>query len=195
MDIQKIVKGIKSNSEEENRSAIQAIYTQYKLFTEKEVEEITPSIVYYLWKLPKFSVQKDFVLELLANTDEKLRLMLFRHLIREWDTIQLVRMDKFYYLVKRILEYYPLDIETVSYLFDVTHNIGLRSFIVRCVVDRITEIEPELEDFLAEFTSKCPPALLFSLKSLRFSKEVALKYAGSREVRERNRLALYSMIK
>jgi len=195
MNIQKIIEDIKINDEEINKNAIQTIYENYKLLSEENIVDIIPSIIYYLWKLPKFSVQKEFILELLNNTDERLRFGLFKHLIEKWDEIQLVRMDKFYYLIKRILEYYSLNIETIPYLFDITHNTGLRTFIIRCIVDRLIDIDEEIETFLIEFTSKCPPALLFSLKSLKFKKEIALKYAKNKGIGKRNRLALYSMIK
>lgn len=195
MDVSAISNGIRSNDEEIGRSSIQTIYTHYKLLTEKDIVELVPSIIYYLWKLPKFPVQKDFVLELLGNTDEVMRRALFKYLIETWDDIQLVRMDKFYYLIRKILEYYPSDIDTMLYLFNVTHNLGIRTFIVRCVVERLADIDAETEEFLAEFTSGCPPALLLSLRSLRFSKETVMKHAKKKNTNKRNRIALYSMIK
>lgn len=195
MNIQRIIEDIRTNDEDRNRNAMQSLYTEYSFMTEKDIVELVPSIIYYLWKLPKFSVQRKFIVELLDGTDEVMRVALLKHVISIWDEIQLVRMDKFYYLIKKLLEYYPLDIKNISYLFNVTHNIEIKAFIVRCIVDRLSSIDEDLEDFLAEFTSKCLPAILFSLESLRFRKEIALKYATSREVGKKNRLALYSMIK
>lgn len=195
MDIEAVVRDIKANDDAVSRDAVQTIYTHYGNLSEEEVAEIVPSVVYYLWKLPKFSVQQAFVLELLEKTDDVMRRLLFRHMINSWDSIQLVRMDKFFYLVKRLLGYYPLDVETIARLFGVTQNAGLRAFIVRCVVERLADMDAETEDFLAEFASKCPPMLLLSLKSLRFRRDVAMKYAASRDVGKRNRLALYAMIR
>lgn len=195
MDVQKIIDDIKSNDPEVSGSAMQTVYTHYGQLGREDVERMVPSIVYYLWKLPKFPVQKMFVLELLGKTDETLRTALLRHVIRTWDEIELVRMDKFYYLMRRILEYYPLTIETIPYLFNMTHNIGLRAFVVRCVVSRLAEVDGEIEDFLAEFVSKCPPALLLPLGSVRLRRETALRYAKKRDIGKKNRSALYSMIK
>lgn len=195
MDVQKIVSRIKSNDPETSRMAIESIYACYKTLSEKDVQEVTPAVVYYLWKLPKFTAQKQFVLELLSHTDQRLRHEILMHIVRTWEEIQLTRMDKFYYLVKRLLEHYVLDVETVSHLFNITPAVSLRAFIIRCVVDRLEEVSEEMERFLAEFASRCPPALLFSLGKLRLAKGVVLKYAGDKDVGKRNRAALYSMIK
>ncbi|KAG5859171.1 hypothetical protein KMI_08g13070 [Encephalitozoon hellem] len=195
MDVQRIVDAIRSNDMEENKAAIEAIYANYGLLKEEDIVRLTPSIIYYLWKLPKFVAQKQFVLDLLSRTDQRLRHSMFTYLIDKWSEIQLARMDKFYYLVKRILEYYVLDVETVSYLFNITATTDLRGFVIRCVVDRLGEISEDMERFLAEFASKCPPALLLSLGPLKIRKEVALKYAGDKDIGKKNRAALYSMAK
>ncbi|CAD25619.1 hypothetical protein [Encephalitozoon cuniculi GB-M1] len=195
MDVQKIVDAIRSNDIDTNKAAIESVYAHYGMLTERDVEDLTPSLVYYLWKLPKFTAQKQFVLELLSHTDQRLRHSLLMYLVERWSDIPLVRTDKFYYLVKRILEYYTLDVETVSHLFNIASNTELRAFVVRCVVDRLGEIDEEMEHFLAEFISKCPPPLLLSFGSLRLSKEAVLKYAGSKETGKKNRAVLCSIIK
>ncbi|ADM11845.1 uncharacterized protein Eint_070810 [Encephalitozoon intestinalis ATCC 50506] len=195
MDIQKIVDAIRSNDIDANRAAIESIYANCSQLDDKDIIEITPSVIYYLWKLPKFTAQKQFVLELLSHADQRLRYSLFMYLIDHWSSIQLVRMDKFYYLVKRILEYYVLDVETVSSLFNISTSMDLRTFIIRCVVDRLKETTEDMEHFLAGFASTCPPALLLPLESLRLRKEVALEYAGNKDIGKKNRAALYSMIK
>jgi len=199
MDIERVIEGIRSNDAEENTMMIKSIYEHYGLLDDNSIERMVPSIVYYLWKLPKFTEQKRFVMDFLQHTDHRMRMLVFRYILDKWDEIQLVRMDKFYFLLKRLLEYYPLSKEVIKELFDATPNISLKAYIVRCIVERLNDaetcLEEEVEEFLAAFVSKCAPALLFSTKSLRFRKETVMKYAKSKEVARKNRAALYSMIK
>lgn len=195
MDVQKTIDAIRSNDIETNKAAIEAIYANYGLLGEEDIAKLTPSIAYYLWKLPKFVAQKQFVLDLLSRTDQRLRSSMFMYLIDKWSEIQLVRMDKFYYIMKRILEYYTLDVETVSYLFNISTVMELKGFIIRCVVERLGETSEDMEHFLAEFVSKCPPALLLSLEPVKIRKEIVLKYAGSEDAGKKNREALCSMAK
>ena len=199
MDIQRIIEGIRSNDAEENTMMIKSIYENYGLLEDSDIEQIVPSIIYYLWKLPKFPEQKRFVMDLLQHTDHRMRKLVFKHILDKWEEIQLVRMDKFYFLLKRLLEYYPLNKETIKELFDVTSNVSLKAYIVRCIIERLNDtgkrLDEEVEEFLAMFVSKCAPALLFSTKSLKFRKDIVMKYAKSKEVAKKNRAALYSMIK
>jgi hypothetical protein len=194
MDMARIEAWIKDNSTEVNRRAMEEIYSNYGAIAGSYVEQIAPLVVYNLWKVPKFSVQKEFVNELISRTDSRMREALLKYLIKHWGEIELVRRDKFYYLIKKIVGEYELSLENTDYLFSLTCNTDLRGYIISCVVSRIESPDEALEEYLLGFISRCPPNLLLCFRGLRLRRESVLRFSKKPEMHERNRNALYSLV-
>jgi hypothetical protein len=193
IDIQSVEAQIRNNSVDANRKAMEEIYGGYAEAGEQEIEQLAPLVIYILWKVPKFKAQKEFVNELILGTDARMRAALLNHLVRHWNDVELVRRDKFYYLMKKIVECYELTVENIDYLFNVTCNTDLRSYIIRCVVERIERLGG-LEEYMLDFISRCPPNLLACFEALRFRREDVLRFAKKPEVCKKNRNALCSLI-
>jgi hypothetical protein len=209
MELPKIAENFTVNDNEINQSTLNtlSIALNGTNTTEQEYTNLSFSIIYCLWKLPKFSVQTQFcksllteILKLDGTKKQKFLSILFLAIIREWKGIESNRKDKFYFLVELLISH-VLSQNGLRYLFELDCQVDLKNFIIKKSLDFLSSAEVETLHFIVEFIGRCENrSTLLVLKDLgtkiflNASKEVVDKLfevGSAKNTAEYNREVLY----
>lgn len=156
------------------------------------LEEIR-EIYYRIWNTPNFKKQKALVDEILQEIPVEFQNLLLHHVIVNFDKIETDRKDKFYYLIKKIIQ--DNEQTTLEYILNIKSTDAL-GYILTIINEENKKIISKWDDKLfIEFISKCKPLFLPMIsEDFKFEEEVLKKYIEM-PIDQLNREKLYKFMK